>query len=171
MAQIGAPQLQLNVTRLHPTLMQSLEEPPRSPRPAASVLIVDDLAKWRTEVRKLLEKQSDWQVVAEACDGLQAIQRAAELSPDLVLLDIGMPYLNGLEAAAKILQISPRSAIVFLTQESDADIRSAALDTGARGYVLKANAASELLPTITAVLLNGHGTNMRAMPVLGQSWR
>jgi DNA-binding NarL/FixJ family response regulator len=82
-----------------------------------------------------------------------------------------MPVLNGLEAAGQIQQVSPQSKIVFLTQESDADIRLAALDAGAQGYVLKANAASELLPTITAVLLNGHRTNMSGVPLLGQSRR
>ena len=77
-----------------------------------------------------------------------------QLSPDLVLLDIGMPVLNGLEAAARIRRASSRTKIVFVTQDNDADLWRAALAAGAEGYVLKANAASELLPTITAALLN-----------------
>ena len=124
----------------------------RSSCPEASVLIVDDLAEWRARVRKILERQPALQIVAEACDGFQAIARAAELKPDLVLLDIGMPVLNGLEAAGQIQTSSPQSKIVFLTQESDAGIRRTALDAGARGYVLKSNAVSELLPTIGAIL-------------------
>jgi len=133
-----------------------LKKQSRGSHPTTSVLIVDDVAEWRAHVCKLFENQPGWKVVAEACDGLQAIQRTAELTPDLVLLDIGMPVLNGLEAAEQIQQISPQCKIVFLTQERDADIQSAALDTGAQGYVLKTNAGSELLPTLTRVLRNGH---------------
>jgi DNA-binding NarL/FixJ family response regulator len=136
-----------------------LEAPPQSSRPRASVLIADNVEEWRAEVRKILGQQIELQIIAEACDGLEALQRSAELNPDLVLLDIGMPVLNGLRAAQQIQHISPQSRIVFLTQERDDEIRSAALDAGAHGYVLKANAASELLPTITAVLRNGHRAN------------
>jgi CheY-like chemotaxis protein len=106
--------------KLHRTSVQLLEKLPRSSCPWASILIVDDVAEWRAHVRKILEKHTEWQIVAEACDGLQATQRAAELNPDLVLLDIGMPVMSGLEAATQIQQISPKSRIVFLTQESDA---------------------------------------------------
>jgi DNA-binding NarL/FixJ family response regulator len=117
---------------------------------------VDDVAAWRAHVRKLVEKQPEWKIVAEACNGLQGVWRAAELNPDLVLLDIGMPVLNGFKAARQIRQVSPQSKIVFLTQESDTDVRNAAADAGAQGYVLKADVARNLLPTITAVLRNGH---------------
>jgi DNA-binding NarL/FixJ family response regulator len=109
-----------------------------------TIVIVDDFAELRAGVRKMLEEQAEWQIVAEACDGSEAIQRAGELHPDLVLLDMGMPGLSGLEAAGQILQISPESKVVFLTQESDDEIRRAAVEAGAHGYVLKANAASEL---------------------------
>jgi len=100
----------------------------------------------------MLEQQPGWQIVGEACDGFQAIQRAGELHPDLVLLDIGMPVLSGIEAAAHIQQISPQSKVVFLTQERDGDIRRSVLANGAKGYVLKANSATELLPALNAVL-------------------
>jgi DNA-binding NarL/FixJ family response regulator len=133
-----------------------LQEPIRPADLEASILIVDDITEWRAHVRKILEKQPNWQIVAEACDGLQAIQAAATVHPDLVLLDIGMPVLNGLEAAEQIQRNSPRSKIVFLTQENDADIRHSALASGAQGYVLKTNVVSELLPTIAAVLRDGH---------------
>lgn len=96
------------------------------------------------------------QIVAEACDGIQAVHSAAQLHPDLILLDIGLPVMNGLDAADKIRQVSPRSKIVFLTQENDADIRDTALAAGAHGYVVKSNAERELLGTIAAVLRNGH---------------
>jgi DNA-binding NarL/FixJ family response regulator len=80
-----------------------------------------------------------------------AVQKATELSPDFVLLDIGMPIMNGIEAAKRIRQASPASRIIFVTQEDDADIRIAALAI-AEGYLLKSNAASELLPAIDAAL-------------------
>ena len=131
-------------------------EKPRNACQVASILIVDDIAEWRARVREILEEQSEWQIVGEACDGFQAVQKATELHPDLVLLDIGMPVLNGLDAAAQIRRISTRSKIMFLTQEDDSDVRSAALAAGAHGYVLKINAESELLTTIAAVLRNGH---------------
>jgi len=105
----------------------------------------------------MLEEHPRWQIIGEACDGFQAIQRAGELHPDLVLLDIGMPVLNGIEAVTHIQQISPQSKVVFLTQESDADIRRSVLDSGANGYVLKTNSATELLPAIDAAL-NGHSS-------------
>jgi DNA-binding NarL/FixJ family response regulator len=118
-----------------------------------SILIVDDFAEWRARVREILKNQPQWQIVGEACDGFQAIQRAAELHPDLVLLDVGMPALSGIEAAAHIQQISPQSKIVFLTQDGDADIRHAALAAGAHGYVAKIDVDSTLLTTIAAVLV------------------
>jgi len=122
----------------------------------ATIVIVDDIAAWRVRVREMLCGRPEFQIVGEACDGSQAIQQVGELKPDLVLLDVGMPVLSGLQAAPQIQRISPHSKIIFLTQESDVDIRSAAIDAGALGYVLKSNAGSELLPTITAVLGNGH---------------
>ena len=130
---------------------------PDSSRTIGSILVVDDSAEWRTRVREMLEEHPRWQIIGEACDGFQAIQRAGELHPDLVLLDIGMPVLNGIEAVTHIQQISPQSKVVFLTQESDADIRRSVLDSGANGYVLKTNSATELLPAIDAAL-NGHSS-------------
>ena len=155
LAQIGARQLQTKVQALHRVGMQSLEEPPGISY-RASILIVDDSAEWLDRVREILNGQPEWQIVGEACDGFQGVRRAAGLNPDLVLLDIGMPVLNGLDAAEQIQRISPLSKIVFLTQENDADVRTKALAAGADGYVLKVNAESELLTTIRAVLSNGH---------------
>ena len=108
-----------------------------SPLLRVSILIVDDSAAWRTLVQEMLQEQPELQIIGEACDGLEAIYRVTKLHPDLVLLDIGMPVMNGLDAADTIRQVSPRSRIVFLTQEDDVDIRDAALAAGAHGYVLK----------------------------------
>jgi DNA-binding NarL/FixJ family response regulator len=85
-------------------------------------------------------------------DGLEAVKKAEELKPDLVLLDIGLPKLNGIEAARQIRQFSHNSKIVFLSMVKSVDIVQAALGTGALGYVCKADAQSDLLPAMEAVL-------------------
>jgi len=91
-------------------------------------------------------------VVGEASDGLEAVQKAVELQPDLILLDIGLPRLNGIEAARQIRELVPESKIIFLTQESSAYAVREALSLGARGYVIKIMAASELFTAVEAVL-------------------
>jgi DNA-binding NarL/FixJ family response regulator len=83
---------------------------------------------------------------------LEAVERAEELKPDLVLLDIGLPRVNGIEAGRRIRKISPNSKILFVSQESSADVVLEAFDLGAQGYLLKADAADELLPAVDAVL-------------------
>jgi len=106
-------------------------------------MIVDDLKEWRLRLRSFLERIPGFRVVAEAANGLEAVQKAAQLHPDIVLLDIGMPLLNGIEAAPRIRRAS-QSGIIFLTQENDSDIRAAALATGAAAYLLKSTLACEL---------------------------
>ena len=120
--------------------------------PLIRVLIVDDFENWRRQVHSLLQARPAWQVIAEASDGSEAVQKAEDLKPDLILLDIGLPKLNGIEAARRIRQRSPSSKIIFLSQNSDLDVVRAALGTGALGYVLKTDAGRELLPAVDAVL-------------------
>jgi DNA-binding NarL/FixJ family response regulator len=115
------------------------------------ILIVDDSAEWRARTRKILEPRPEWEIT-EASDGCQAVELAAELRPEIVLLDIGMPVLNGIEAAAMIRQACPKARIIFVTIHRDQDITSAALEAGGVGYVLKTEAASELLRIIEAAL-------------------
>ena len=98
----------------------------------------------------MLKAQPDLRVIGEASDGLEAIQKAQTLKPDLVLLDIGLPRLNGLEAENQLCQLVPSTGVLFVSQDSDAEIVHAALNNGAQGYVLKTDAA-ELLSAITAV--------------------
>ena len=119
------------------------------------VLLVDDHAPWRQQVCSILLKRPELWVVAEVADGLEAVQKAQELQPDLILLDIRLPKLNGLDAATRIRQVSPKARILFLTQNSDNDIVEAALGTGAQGYILKTDAWGELLPAVAAVLDGG----------------
>ncbi len=116
------------------------------------ILITDDCAEWRRHVRSLLQARPEWQVIAEASDGLEAVEKAQGLKPDLILLDIGLPKLNGIEAARRIQQLSPSSKIIFLSQNNDLDIVRAALSTGARGYVRKTDVKKELFPAMDAIL-------------------
>jgi DNA-binding NarL/FixJ family response regulator len=120
--------------------------------PLIRVLVVDDLENWRRQVHSLLQARPAWQVIAEASDGSEAVQKAEELKPDLILLEIGLPKLNGIEAARRIRQRSPSSKIIFLSQNSDLDVVRAVVGTGALGYVRKTDAGRELLPAVDAVL-------------------
>jgi len=115
------------------------------------ILVADDFKDWRRQVLLLFETRPEWLVVAEVADGLEVIQKAEELKPDLIVLDIGLPKLNGIEAARQIRQLSPSSKIVFLSQNDDLDIVQAALGT-AQGYIYKTDFRSDFLPAIQAVL-------------------
>jgi DNA-binding NarL/FixJ family response regulator len=119
----------------------------------AQILVVDDSKEWRATLRSMLEAIPGYQIVGEASDGVEAVAKAAQLRPDIVLLDIGMHILNGIEAAPRIRRASPNSKIVFVTQEHDSDVRSVALATGAEGYVLKSRVVPELTPAIDALLM------------------
>ena len=119
------------------------------------VLVVDDFEPWRQRICGMLQACTDLRVVAEVRDGLEAVQKA-ELQPDLVVLDIGLPHLNGLEAAKRILQIAPGAKIIFLTTNNDRDVVRAALRDGAKGYVLKTDATRELLTAVRKVLGGEH---------------
>jgi len=129
--------------------------------PSVRVLIVDDYEPWRRWVYSELGKQQQFQVIEEAADGLEAIRKAYELKPDVVLLDIGLPNLNGLEAAIRIAKSTPDAKIVFLTAQNDPDVVKRALSNGAAGYVLKGDAKTELLAAIAAVTHGRHFVSRR----------
>jgi DNA-binding NarL/FixJ family response regulator len=116
------------------------------------VLVVDDYEPFRRFVSSTLEKQPGLQVIGEVSDGLEAVQRAEELHPDLIVLDIGLPNLNGIEAARRIRERVPKAKILFVSENRSSDIIEGALRTGASGYVVKSAAARELLPAVEAVL-------------------
>ena len=116
------------------------------------VLVVDDYEPWRHFVLSALREQPQLEVVGQLSDGLEAVQQAERLQPDLILLDIGLPTLNGIEAAHRIRLVSPRSKILFVSGNRSRAIAEKALSTGASGYVVKSDAGSELLPAVEAVL-------------------
>jgi DNA-binding NarL/FixJ family response regulator len=116
------------------------------------VLVVDDFEPFRRFICKTLAKRPNLKVVCEVSDGLEAVQKAEELQPDLIFLDIGLPTLNGIAAAREIRTLAPESKIIFVSQESSPDLVHEALNLGARGYVLKTTAGSDLLAAVDAVL-------------------
>jgi DNA-binding NarL/FixJ family response regulator len=118
------------------------------------VLVVDDNEPFRRFVRATLSTKPELKIISEVADGLEAVQKTQELQPALIVLDIGLPGLNGLEAARRIRKLSPQSTILFLSQESSPDIVQEALSLGALGYVMKAHAAVDLLIAVEAVLRN-----------------
>ena len=126
---------------------------PRSP--LVRILLVEDFEPFRRFIRSQLQPRLDLEVIAEASDGLEAVHVAEQLQPDLILLDIGLPKLNGIEAARRIRKLCPESKIVFLSQESSADVIEEALNSGGTGYVVKTNAGSELLDAIDAIRTGG----------------
>lgn len=115
------------------------------------ILLADDHEIVRRGLRSLLERHEGWEICGEAGDGREALEKAAQLRPDVIILDIGMPNLNGLDATRQLLQLDPQFKIIVLTiTDSDQVIREA-LDAGARGFVLKSDAARDLVSAVEAL--------------------
>jgi DNA-binding NarL/FixJ family response regulator len=115
------------------------------------VLVVDDYEPIRRFVCRTLGEMRDIQVIGEASDGLNAIRKAEELQPDLIVLDIGLPALNGIEAGRRIRKLCPECRILFLSQESSVELAQEAFKLGASAYIVKADAGSELSAAVEAV--------------------
>jgi CheY-like chemotaxis protein len=118
---------------------------------ALRILVVEDHAAFRRVICTALQRRAESQII-EAADGLEAVQKAEELQPDLILLDINLPKLHGFEAAKEIRRLAPQARLLFMSQESSSDIVREALRLGAHGYMQKISAATDLLPAIDAVL-------------------
>jgi len=118
------------------------------------LLVADDHEVVRKGLCALLQAQPGWEIAAEASDGREAVEKAKKVKPDVTVLDIGMPYLNGLEAARQILKEVANTKVLILTMhDSDSLIREV-LNAGARGYVLKTDAGSDLVNAVDAVRRN-----------------
>jgi DNA-binding NarL/FixJ family response regulator len=116
------------------------------------VFVVDDFEPWRRFACSALSREPELEFIGEALDGLTAVQKAQELQPDLILLDIGLPGLNGIPAARRIREFSPKSRILFVTENRAEEMVFEAFRAGGRGYIIKSDAGGELLPAIRAVL-------------------
>jgi DNA-binding NarL/FixJ family response regulator len=115
-------------------------------------MVVEDFLSFRKFVCSKLEQTAELQVICEVSDGLEAVQKAEALQPDLILLDIGLPGLNGIEVARRLRDLAPKSKIIVVSQESSADFVGQAISLGVKGYVFKAQAEGDLLTAIDAVL-------------------
>jgi DNA-binding NarL/FixJ family response regulator len=118
---------------------------------AFRILIADDHEIVRHGIRALIENHPGWQVCGEAVDGRDAVEKARTLRPDLALLDVGMPNLNGLDAARQILEIVPQARVLILTMHESEQIVREVLEVGARGFLLKSDAARDLVSAVQAL--------------------
>jgi DNA-binding NarL/FixJ family response regulator len=118
---------------------------------ALRILIADDHAVVRAGLRTLLESRAGWEVCAEAADGREAVEKATKAKPDVAVLDIGMPLLNGVEAARRIRKASGQTEVLILTMHESEELVQQVVETGARGYILKDDADKILLAAVDAV--------------------
>jgi DNA-binding NarL/FixJ family response regulator len=128
------------------------------------ILVVDDHPVVRHGLRTLLGGHPEWEIVDEAADGLEAIDKADRLKPDVVVLDITMPNMSGLEACRRIRKSVPASEILVVTQHDSPHMMREALEAGARGYVVKSNAARDLLAAVEAVSEHRPFTALNGQP-------
>jgi DNA-binding NarL/FixJ family response regulator len=115
------------------------------------ILLVDDHPIVRQGLKTILEGHSGWEVIGEASDGAEAVEKAGRLQPDVIVLDVTMPTMNGLEACRLLRKMVPQLEILFVTQHDSPHMMREALEAGARGYVVKSNAARDLLEAVEAV--------------------
>jgi DNA-binding NarL/FixJ family response regulator len=123
-----------------------------APAAISRVLIVEDFDAYRDVVRSLINRQPAFLVIGEAATGLEAVEKAQQLKPDVVLMDIGLPKMSGFEAARLMKALEPAPKIIFLTAQTDIDLMEEALMLGACGFISKAHAGSELLPALEAAV-------------------
>ena len=140
----------------YPAVLSCMANLERYPPAVVRVLVVDDYEPFRRFVCATLEERPEFRLIGIAADGLEAVQKAAELQPDLILLDIGLPRLNGLEAALRITRLVPSATILFISQNNDPDVVAEAIGKGAGGFVRKQHANKELMPAIEAALRGDH---------------
>jgi DNA-binding NarL/FixJ family response regulator len=135
-----------------PVIVNSKWEKVISEQSLVRVLVVEDFGGWRDCIAEKLRENQNLRVVDFAADGLEAVRKAREVRPELILLDIGLPSLNGIEAARQIRKLVPESKIIYLTAETSAKVAERALSVGVEGYVLKINVDRDLLLAVQAVM-------------------
>ena len=135
------------------------------------ILLADDHTLVRQGIRRILEEHEDWQVVAETSDGREAVRQTLELQPDVAILDIGMPQLNGLEAARQISKRAPAVRILMLSMHADEAYITQAVEAGATGYLLKDSADAELVKAVTAAIQGRSFFSPRVATVLLDEYR
>src|SRR5258708_478635 len=135
--------------------------------PTIRVLVVDDHAVVREMICSLLSQEPALRVICQTADGKEAVEKAHELRPDLVLLDIGLPGITGIEAARRICKLSPESKIIFLSQYDSLHMASEVLKVGGHGYVAKMDAGSELLKAVRTVCAGGRFVSRQ---IVDQGW-
>ena len=118
------------------------------------ILIVDDFLPWQRFVLTMFELETDFKIISVASNGLEAVQKAMELQPDVILMDVSMPGMNGIAATRQIRLLSPASRILFLSAHRSSDLIQATFDAGGSGYILKCDSNSDLIPGVRAVLLD-----------------
>ena len=118
---------------------------------ACRILVVEDYAPFREAICSSLRQRTEFQVI-ESADGLDAVEKAKQLQPDLVLFDIGLPKLNGIEAARQVRTLVPNGKVMFVSQEASSDVIRETFRLGGQGYVHKQHAMTDLFPAIEAVL-------------------
>jgi DNA-binding NarL/FixJ family response regulator len=128
------------------------------------ILVVDDFEPWRRSIISIIEEDPELQVIHEASDGVEAVQMGQELQPDLVVLDVGLPKLCGLEVARRIRVVSPESKILFLSAIPSQDVMREALRIGAAGYIAKADALRDLLPAVRAAVADQEFLRFTILP-------
>src|SRR5213082_2624173 len=139
--------------------------------PKIRCLLTDDHTLFRQGVRRLLETESDFEVVGEAANGGEAVEKATELKPDIVLMDIGMPGLSSFEAARHIRKSRPETKVLFLTMYEDEDYLVQCLEVGAAGYVLKDTPAPQLVTAVKDVYKGGKYLSSQVLGKLVEDFR
>jgi len=134
------------------------------------ILLVDDHEVVRKGVRSIFEMRPDWDICGEATDGREAVEEAKRLKPDLVVMDIGMPGLNGLGATRHILRDLPSTQVLILTMHESEQIVWEVLDAGARGFVLKSDAGRELIGAVEAILDHKLSLSSKVSEILLRSY-
>jgi len=120
----------------------------------ADIFLADDHELFRKGIRALLEDHQNWRIVGEASNGREAVEKIVKLKPDIAILDVGMPEMNGLEATRQIMALLPSTRVLILTMHESEQLVREVLSAGARGYVLKSDPGTSLISAIQALLDN-----------------